>query len=138
MLFRSNMAQGDNWYKAIYDFQTGNYKITKEDNPMREELFITGDATPSGWTNSPPPSQKMTMLSNGVFEITMAFVPGKLYKFLDTNGQWQPQFGGDSSTGGDLGSNYGSGGDPAAIPTPATAGNYKVQVNFIKIGRAHV
>jgi len=33
--------------------------------------------------------------------------------------------------GGDLGSNYGNASDPPAIPTPAVAGNYKVQVNFI-------
>ena len=126
-----NFAQGDNWYKAIFDFQTGRYKVTKEDHPMREELFITGDATPSSWTNSPPTTQKFTMITNGVFEIVMAFQPGKLYKFLDTNGQWQPQFGGDNAAGGDLGANYGGGNDPAAIPTPAVAGNYKVQVNFI-------
>ena len=73
----------------------------------------------------------MTMLSSGVFEITMSFVPGKYFKFLDTNGQWQPQFGGDSPTGGALGANYGGGNDPSAIPTPADAGDYKVQVNFI-------
>jgi hypothetical protein len=71
------------------------------------------------------------MLSSGVFEITIALQPGLLYKFLDTNGQWQPQFGGTSATGGTLGSNYGGGNDPDAIPTPAVAGNYKIVVNFI-------
>jgi hypothetical protein len=126
-----NVAQGDNWYKMIFDFQQGNYTVTKEDHPMREELYVTGDATASSWTNSPPPSQRMTMITNGVFEIVLPLQPGKLYKFLDTNGQWQPQFGGDNAAGGDLGSNYGGGNDPAAIPTPAVAGNYKIQVNFI-------
>lgn len=126
-----NVAQGDNWYKMIFDFQQGNYTVTKEDNPMREELYVTGDATASSWTNSPPPSQRMTMITNGVFEIVLPLQPGKLYKFLNTNGQWQPQFGGDNAAGGDLGANYGGGNDPAAIPTPAVAGNYKIQVNFI-------
>jgi len=129
--FPGNVAQGANWYRMLFDFQQGRYRLTKEDHPLREELYITGDATPSSWTNSPPPSQKMTMVTNGVFEIVMSFVPGKLYKFLDTNGQWQPQFGGDNAGGGDLGSNYGNASDPPAIPTPAVAGNYKVQVNFI-------
>lgn len=129
--FPSNMADGDNWYRLTYDFQRGRYTAVKEDNPLKNELFITGDATPSSWTNAPPPSQQMTPITNGVFEITMSFVPGKVYKFLDTNGQWQPQFGGSSATGGDLGANYGSAGDPPAIPTPAVAGDFKVRVNFI-------
>jgi hypothetical protein len=126
-----NVAQGDNWYKMVFDFQIGRYTVTKEDNPLGQDLYITGDATPSSWTNSPPPSQRMTCISNGVFEITMSFVPGKLYKFLNTNGQWQPQFGGDNAAGGDLGANYGNSSDPAAIPTPSQAGNYKIQVNFL-------
>lgn len=126
-----NVAQGDNWYRMIFDFQIGKYTVTKVDNPMTENLYITGDATPSGWTNSPGAAQKMTMVSNGVFEITMALVPGKLYKFLNTDAQWQPQFGGSSASGGDLGANYGGGGDPAAVPTPALAGNYKIRVNFV-------
>ncbi len=129
--FPGGVAQGDNWYKMIFDFQQGRYTVTKEDNPLGGDLYITGDATPSSWTNAPPTTQKFTQLTNGVFEIVMAFVPGKLYKFLNTNGQWQPQFGGDNAAGGDLGANYGGGGDPAAIPTPAVAGNYKVTVNFI-------
>jgi hypothetical protein len=126
-----SVAQGDNWYKMIFDFQIGRYTVTKVNNALGQDLYITGDATPSSWTNSPPPSQRFTCLTNGVFEITMAFVPGKVYKFLNTNGQWQPQFGGDNATGGDLGANYGGGNDPAAIPTPAVAGNYKVTVNFL-------
>jgi starch-binding outer membrane protein SusE/F len=43
---------------------------------------------------------------------------------LSISGQWQPQFGGSSATGG--------GNDPDAIPTPAIAGNYKINVNFHK------
>jgi hypothetical protein len=129
--FASNMADGDGWHRMVYDFQRGKYTITKENNALKNELFITGDATPSSWTNSPPGTQQLTQLTNGVFEITMPLVPGKLFKFLDTNGQWQPQFGGSSATGGDLEANYGSAGDPPAIPTPSVAGTYKITVNFI-------
>lgn len=129
--FPGSVAQGPNWYKMTFDFQLGRYTIVKEDNAMKNELFITGDATPSGWTNSPPASQQLTMITNGIFEITMALVPGKLYKFLDTNGAWQPQFGGSQANGGDLGANYGGGNDPNAIPTPASAGTYKIRVDFL-------
>lgn len=118
-------------YKIVLDFQAGTYSLTKVDNALPADLYITGDATPSNWTNTPPVAQKCTVIKNGVFEITMAFTPGFYYKFLSSSGNWQPQFGGSSATGGDLGANYGGGSDPASIPTPAEAGNYKVQVNFL-------
>ena len=118
-------------YKLLLDFQAGTYSLTPIDHPLSPELYITGDAVPSSWTNTPPASQKFMQLTNGVFEITMALAPGFYYKFLNTNGMWQPQFGGSSATGGELGANYGGGTDPSGIPTPAEAGNYKIQVNFL-------
>lgn len=129
--FPGSLTGGNGWYKNVYNFQTGKYTLTKQTNALSPDLYITGDATPGGWVNNPPAGQKMTMLTSGVFEITMAFVPGKAYKFLNTSGQWQPQFGGPSATGGALGANYGGGSDPSNIPTPDVAGNYKIQVNFI-------
>lgn len=98
--------------------------------PAAQELYITGDATPSSWTNEPPASQKCVTVSKGEYYIVMEFVPGKQYKFLSTLKQWQPQYGGNSATGGDIGYNLGSGSDPDAIPTPAEAGSYKVVLNF--------
>jgi hypothetical protein len=129
--FPGNVAQGNNWYKMIFDFQFGKYTVTKVDHPLADQLFIVGDGTAEGWTNSPSTNQQFTRLNNGEFEITLPLQPGKLYKFLNTNGQWQPQFGGNSASGGDLGANYGGGGDPDAIPTPNQAGNYKITVNFV-------
>jgi starch-binding outer membrane protein SusE/F len=118
-------------YKIVFNFQTGTYMVSKVDNPVPNNLYITGDAVPSNWTENPPASQKFTHLSNGLFEITMDLQPGKVYKFLSTLGQWQPQFGGSSATSGPLGANYGGGNDPAAVPTPTTAGTYKITVNFL-------
>ncbi|TAF98061.1 MAG: hypothetical protein EAZ47_01110 [Bacteroidetes bacterium] len=60
----------------------------------------------------------------------MATQPGRFIKFVSNPGNWQPQFGGSSATGGVLGANFGSGGDPDAIPTPAVAGNYRYTLNF--------
>lgn len=119
------------WHRMIYNFQMGTYTVLPVANALAQDLYITGDATAGGWSNTPPVAQKMTRLNNGEYEITIAFVPGKFYKFLSVSGQWQPQFGGSSATGGALGANYGGGSDPDAIPTPATAGTYKVRVNFI-------
>jgi starch-binding outer membrane protein SusE/F len=98
--------------------------------PPTGELYITGSAMVSDWTNSPPASQKFTKISNTLYTITVNLTPGKLYKFLSTQGQWQPQYGGSSANGGNLGFNMGGGSDPDAIPTPAIAGQYKITVNF--------
>ncbi len=120
------------WYKMTYDFQKGTFTVAPFPNAQAPNLWITGDATTSSWTNTPPAPQKFTRLNNCEYEITIAFVPGKFYKFLSISGQWQPQFGGSSATGGDIGANYGGGNDPDAVPTPTVAGNYKINVNFHK------
>jgi starch-binding outer membrane protein SusE/F len=98
--------------------------------PATGQLYITGDGTPSSWTNNPPAAQKCTKVSNTEYSIVMNFSPGFFYKFLSTLNQWQPQYGGSNASGGDLGYNLGGGNDPDAIPTPASAGTYKVTVNF--------
>ena len=95
------------------------------------DLYITGDATPSSWTNNPPSTQKCTRLSLTEYTITMNFVPGKYYKFLSSLNQWQPQYGGKEANGGDFSANMGGGSDPDAIPTPAVSGTYKITLNFV-------
>lgn len=119
------------WYKVILDFQSGKYTVTAVSNDLPQELYMTGDATAAGWTNTPPVSQQFTRLNSSEYTITATLAPGKAYKFLSTQNQWQPQFGGSSATGGTLGANYGSGNDPDAIPTPSAAGSYNIKVNFV-------
>lgn len=119
------------WYKIMLDFQAGKYTVTAVSNDLPQELYMTGDATAAGWTNTPPVAQQLTRLNSSEYSITTTLVPGKYYKFLSTQNQWQPQFGGSSATGGTLGANYGGGNDPDAIPTPSTAGSYKIKVNFV-------
>jgi hypothetical protein len=101
--------------------------------PPTGNLYITGSGVPSDWTNSPPATQKFTKISNTEYSIIMNFASGKEYKFLSTPGFWQPQYGGSSATGGNLGFNMGLPGqsDPPSIPTPSVAGTYKITVNFI-------
>lgn len=105
--------------------------------PTTGVLYITGDGVPSSWTNTPPDNQLCTKVSNTEYTITMSFVPGKQYKFLSTQGAWQPQYGiaaGGTATGGNIAYNLGTGSDPASFATPGEAGNYKVDLNF-KTGR---
>jgi starch-binding outer membrane protein SusE/F len=98
--------------------------------PPSGELYITGSAVASSWTNTPPAAQKFTKLSNTEYTLTISLTANEIYKFLSTQGQWQPQYGGTNATGGDLGFNMGGGNDPAAIPSPAVGGMYKITVNF--------
>lgn len=98
--------------------------------PPTGELYITGSGVPSDWTNSPPLAQKCVKVSNTEYNITIALSPGFQYKFLSNLGFWQPQYGGSSATGGDIGYNMGGGSDPDAIPTPSVAGTYKITLNF--------
>lgn len=101
--------------------------------PPTGNLYMTGSAMPSDWTNNPPANQKFTKVNSTTYTYTVNnFVPGKEYKFLSTPGQWQPQYGGSSASGGELGYNMGLPGqsDPPGIPTPSEAGKYKITVNF--------
>lgn len=128
--FKSPSSAG--WYKFIMNFQAGTFTISSfGTNALPQDLYITGDATASSWVNNPPAAQKFARLNSSEYELTIAFVPGKFYKFLSSSGNWQPQFGGNNAAGGALGANYGGGSDPDAIPTPAVAGNYKIVVNFL-------
>ena len=128
--FSGNVTGGGGWYRMTFDFQEGTYTVKPAEFEMPANLFITGDATASDWTNSPPASQRFQGISNGVFEITVPLTTGKYFKFLGKAGEWQPQFGGSSATGGNLGANFGGGNDPDAVPVTGGNGNYKINVNL--------
>lgn len=144
--FKYYTSGGDNfktpatagWYKVTLDFQRGRFMIEPYIGKMPTNLWITGDATVGNWSNTPPSNQKATQLNSVTWEITQAFVPNKYYKFLGVLGQWQPQFGSKKNTpantalSGIFDVAWSSGDpEPDAFATPATAGNYKVQLNYI-------
>jgi hypothetical protein len=103
--------------------------------PPTGELYITGSGVASDWTNNPPESQKFTKVSKTEYNITIALIAGKEFKFLSTLNQWQPQYGRATATtnpsGGDMGYNMGLPGqsDPPSFTTLGT-GTYKINVNF--------
>ena len=104
--------------------------------PPTGQLYITGSAVASDWTNNPPASQKFTKVSNVEYYIIVPLVADKEYKFLSTPNNWQPQYGTTNATGtqlgGTMGFNMGLPGqsDPASIKSPGTGGNYKITANF--------
>lgn len=94
-------------------------------------LFAVGDATPGGWNNPvPTPSQQFSLVSTGKFEIaSLAITAGKEMLLLPVNGSWDAKYGLPTSAAGPT-----TTGDVVPggqnIKGPATAGNYKITVDF--------
>lgn len=119
-------------YKIIVNFQTMTYSVTPYTgigNP--DNLYIVGDATAGAWNNPVPvPSQQFTQTSNSTFELTLPLANTGSYLFLPLNGNWDHKFGGTSATGGPLLADNAVPG--SNTPAPATAGNYKIVVDFLR------
>ncbi len=120
-------------YKIVVNFQTNSYSVTPV--PVPSSLYIVGDATAGGWSNPvPTPSQQFTQISPGIFAIvTTLNAPPSSYLFLPVNGSWDHKYGGatDGTEAGG-GTLLADGDVPGSnTPTPATAGLYKIVVNFI-------
>lgn len=101
--------------------------------PSADNLWIVGDAAPSGWTNpllSPHDvSQKFTKLSPTVYELTLSMPGGGGYKLIQDNGVWSTQYhmlDGGTWEGGDFEMRDS---DPQ-FPGPPSAGTYKITVDF--------
>ncbi len=123
------------WYKIMVDFQAGKFTVTPftQQHGLPSALFIVGNATPGDWSNPVPvPAQQFTRINSTRFELaSLALVNNKEYLLLPENGNWGKKFGVVDNTvaniklGGTLvpeGQN---------IPSPETAGNYKITVDFI-------
>jgi hypothetical protein len=117
-------VEGD--YRIVAD----TFNLTYEVTPVTAVLYVLGDATTAGWTNTAP--LEMTKVAPGIFEITTTLTAGGM-KFLEVPGQWAPQWGTDAT-----GTN--SRGiliyrpdetvpDPTNVPSPG-AGTYKITVNL--------
>jgi starch-binding outer membrane protein SusE/F len=102
------------------------------------DLWITGEACTSNWTNTPPTQQKFAYdRPTRTFSINVVLGAAKYFKFLTVSGQWQPQWGIAAGTSTPLNTaftiveNPGGGSDPEAIQAPATAGTYRIVVDLI-------
>lgn len=98
--------------------------------PASGELYITGNAVASDWTNSPPATQKFTKVSNTLYTLDVALIGGKSYTFLPVYGSWDFKYSITKKNDPDLvnGGDFKSGGED--ILAPATSGNYKIEVDF--------
>lgn len=115
----------------VLKFNVTPYAIPpKVTPPASGELYITGSAVASGWTNSPPVSQKFTQVSTTLYEITVALIGGSSYTFLPTWGSWNDKY----SIAVKNDPNEVNGGDfqwqGQDILAPSVSGNYKISVDF--------
>ena len=101
--------------------------------PTNGTLWLTGDATTSGYANPLPApydaSQKFTRVSNTLYELTVAMVGNGAYKLIQIQNDWSTQY--HMITGGtwDAGTFEKMDANPG-FPGPPIAGNYKITVNF--------
>jgi hypothetical protein len=100
---------------------------------MPDKVYLVGDGCAAGWT--PTAGIAFTKSAPGVYSLTTALIAAKNLKIMYSNsGAWAPQWGTSAGAISALGKlvfrpNDASA-DPASIPSPATAGNYKIDVNF--------
>jgi hypothetical protein len=136
--YRPNEGVPDPPAIVITDLVVGDYRVVADTAALAytiervtETLFLLGGATTVGWDNQA--ALPFTKVSPGLFRITTPLTAGGEVKFIETLGQWQPQWGTNAqgtSTGGDLLRNPPGPGDPAGIPSPAVAGTYTIEVNL--------
>ncbi|MFT3980780.1 MAG: SusE domain-containing protein [Ferruginibacter sp.] len=131
---------GDTYYDANATNLASNVLsfIANKAYSVYPDLWITGEAVASNWTNAPPDNQKFAydpVTKNHTISISLG--GGLQYKFLTVSGQWQPQWGVNAGTvTNQLGQQFtikenpGGGSDPDAIVAPATTGVYTITVNL--------
>ncbi|MBY0480949.1 MAG: hypothetical protein K2Q21_06325, partial [Chitinophagaceae bacterium] len=101
--------------------------------PTAGTLWIVGSATAGGWNNPLQTpydvSQKFTKVSNTLYEIVVPLLTGGGYKLVQEMGVWGTQYHALDGTAAMFGNFEKKDSDPQ-FPSPATAGNYKISVDF--------
>ncbi len=101
--------------------------------PAEGTLWLTGDATTSGYSNPLPSpydvTQKFTQISTTLYELTVTMKGGGAYKLIQKQGEWSSQFhmitGGTWSNG-----DFEQKDSDPGFAGPAAAGSYKITVDF--------
>lgn len=121
-------------YSNVLQYTVTPYAIPpKVDPPAAGDLWMTGDAAPSGWANplgAPHVNdQKFTQISPTLYELVIDLPGSGGYKLIQENGVWSSQYhmlAGGTWEGGDF-EKLDS--DPQ-FPGPPSAGTYKITVDF--------
>lgn len=100
-------------------------------------IYLLGSATTIGWDNTA--ALPMTWIGGGQFAIVETLTPGsdKYIKFISVLGQWAPQWGTDATGTPEAGRLVYRPTepvpDPAAIPAPAEAGDYRIVADTLNL-----
>lgn len=118
-------------YSNIVQFSAVSYLDVAVKLPSSGEIYITGDATPGNWSNTPPADQKFTQVTNTLYELILPLTGGKSYTFLYVYGSWDYKYSikvknDPASVNGGA---FQMGGED--ILAPAASGNYKISINFV-------
>lgn len=118
-------------YLIIVNFATNSWTVTPYTGPAN--LYITGDATPEGWSNPLTAAQTFAQPVTGIFQLTLTLTANKSFLFLPVNGDWGHKFGGTGSNNSNnvMGDNIKAEG--ADLKAPATSGSYIITVNFMNM-----
>jgi hypothetical protein len=108
--------------------------------PVEGTLWLVGNAAAGGWNNpllSPyDETQKFTRVSETLYELTVDFLGGGGYKLVQKMGVWGSQYHALDGSVVSGGSFEMKDSDPQ-FPGPATAGTYKVTIDF-QLGKYYV
>jgi len=116
-------------YLVVFNIDALTYTVTA----MPDKVYLVGDGCSAGWT--PTAGLAFTKSAPGVYSLTTALSASKNLKIMYSNsGAWAPQWGtvtGAISALGKLSFRLNETvADPVSIPTPTTAGNYRIDLNF--------
>jgi starch-binding outer membrane protein SusE/F len=116
-------------YLVVFNIDALTYTQTA----MPDKVYLVGDGVSIGWT--PTSGIPFTKTAPGVYTLTTSLIASKGLKIMYSNsGAWAPQWGTVTGAIAALGKlsfrPNDAAADPPSIPTPATAGNYKIDLNF--------
>lgn len=120
-------------YKIEVDILELTINIEQSSDPLFSQIWIVGDASPSGWNIDSP--EEFTRTSNPfVFTYEATFVPGEFKIFAgelgDWCGQWyRPLVNGQDLSSTDVEQNSGCDVDNKWIITDVTQGRYKITLD---------
>jgi len=104
----------------------------KVELPAAGNLWALGDAFSSGWSNPMQTpydvSQKFTKVSNTLYQLVVAMPGGGSYKLIQEQGNWDTQY--RIKTGSADGGTFEKKNADPGFQGPATAGTYKITVDF--------
>lgn len=105
--------------------------------PASGELYITGNAVASDWTNAPPATQKFTRISTTLYRLDITLTGAKSYTFLPVHGSWDYKYSISIKNDPNLiyGGEFKAGGED--ILAPPVTGTYQIEVDF-QIGKFKV